>query len=450
MSQLQPVLWTKGLALAPQHLQTQDRYFEDRLGFQVASLGRWPWGFGRLRLDEEALASGTLKVLEATGVFADGMIFDVPNADASVPPRALDGVWDADQTSMIAYLAVPEYRLDGKNVTADGDGNTRYRADVVELRDETSGLAQRPLQIARKNLRLLLEGEPLEGYATLPISRLRKVASGEVQLDREFVPPVIDFATAPALALIANRLVELLSNKSATLSGLRRERNLALAEFSTTDIANFWLLYTVNLHLPVFRHLAETRHGHPAELFEEMLALAGTLTTFSTSAHPRDFPAYDHLDLGGCFSRLDVMLRTLLTTAVPENVVALPLQVVQEAVHAVALDEDRFLAAPRAYLAVRSQLAKPDLVRAVPQLIKISSNDRISLLIRQSLSGAALSHAVSPAAAVPVKRDFEYFEIDRSGQDWEAVVRSRNLAAYVPREILGASLELILILPPRS
>jgi type VI secretion system protein ImpJ len=450
MSQLQPVLWTKGLALAPQHLQTQDRYFEDRLGFQVASLGRWPWGFARLRLDEEALPSGTLKVLEATGIFPDGMIFDVPKADVSVPPRALEGVWNADEATMIAYLAVPEYRLDGKNVTTGADGNTRYRADVVELRDEASGLAQRPLPIARKNLRLLLEGEPLEGYAILPIGRLRKLDSGEIQLDHAFVPPVIDFTAAPALALIARRLVELLTHKSATLSGLRRERNLALAEFSSTDVANFWLLYTVNLHLPVFRHLAETRHGHPVDLFEEMLALAGTLTTFSPSAHPRDFPAYDHLDLASCFSRLDEMLRTLLATAVPENVVALPLQVVEEAVHAAALDDDRYLAAPRAYLAVRSKLSKPDLIRAVPQLIKVSSNDRISVLIRQALSGAALTHAVSPAAAVPVKRDFEYFEIDRNGPDWEAVTRARNLAAYVPREILGASLELILLLPPRS
>jgi type VI secretion system protein ImpJ len=450
MRQLQPVLWTKGLVLAPQHLQTQDRYFEDQLGFQLASLTRWPWGFSRLRLDDSALAAGTFKILEAAGAFPDGMVFDVPQSDATIPPRTVAEVWTADEATMLVYLAVPEYRLDGKNVVAsDGDAQARFRADVMERRDDATGLGARPLQIARKNVRLLLEGEPLEGYSNLPVAKLRRLPSGEVQLDREFVPPLIDFSANPTLALLARRLVELLSDKSATLSGMRRERNLGLAQFSTSDVANFWLLYTVNLHLPVIRHLAETRFGHPVDLFEEMLALAGTLTTFSTHAHPRDFPAYDHLDLGTCFSRLDDLLRTLLATAVPENVVALALREVQDSVHAVALDEDRLLAAPRIYLAVRSQLTKPELMRLVPSLVKISSSERISTLIRQALTGALLTHVANPPSAVPVKLDFEYFEIERNGPEWEAIVRARNLAAYVPTELAGASFELVLLLPQR-
>ena len=450
MRQLQPVLWTKGLVLAPQHLQMQDRYFEDQLGFQLASLTRWPWGFSRLRLDDGALAAGTFKILEAAGAFPDGMVFDVPQSDSTIPPRTVAEVWTADEATMLVYLAVPEYRLDGKNVVAaDGDAQARFRADVMERRDDGTGLGARPLQIARKNVRLLLEGEPLEGYSNLPVARLRRLPSGEVQLDLEFVPPVLDFSTNPTLALLARRLVELLSDKSATLSGMRRERNLGLAQFSTSDVANFWLLYTVNLHLPVIRHLAETRFGHPVDLFEEMLALAGTLTTFSTRAHPRDFPAYDHLDLGSCFSRLDEILRALLATAVPENVVALPLREVQDSVHAVALDEDRLLSAPRVYLAVRSQLTKPELMRLVPSLVKISSSERISTLIRQALTGALLTHVANPPSAVPVKLDFEYFEIDRNGPEWEAIARARNLAAYVPTELAGASLELVLLLPQR-
>jgi type VI secretion system protein ImpJ len=451
MRQLQPVLWTKGLVLAPQHLQAQDRFFEDRLGFQVGALLRWPWGFSRLRFDDQALAAGAVSVVEAAGAFGDGTVFDVPSADAAIPPRAIAGQWAGDETALLVHLAIPDYRADGRNVSAsDDDGNTRYRADVVDVRDEVTGLSERPLQVARKNLRLLIEGESFEGYATLPVARVVRAPSGEMGFDAEFVPPLIDFAASPPLMLLARRLVELLTTRSAVLSAMRRQRNLDVAQFSTSDIANFWLLYTVNQHLPVLRHLAETRHGHPVTLFEEMLGLAGTLTTFSTSTQPGDFPQYNHLDLGTCFARLDAALRNLLETAVPENVVSLPLREVEPSIHAAAVDEDRLLGAPRLYLAVRSRLPRPELIRLVPQLVKVTSSDRISLLVRQALGGTPLTHTPTPHTAVPVKLDYEYFEIDRTSREWESVVSARNVAAYVPAEFAQVSLELVFLLAPRG
>lgn len=451
MRQLQPVLWTKGLVLSPQHLQVQDRFFEDRLGFHLQSLLRWPWGFTRLTLDEAALATGAVSVLEATGSFGDGTVFDVPGADAAIPPRTIGDQWTADEPSMLVHLAIPEYRSDGRNVAAsDSESQARYRVDVVELRDEVTGLSERPLQIARKNIRLLLEGEPLEGYATLPAARVKRGAAGQMQLDPEFVPPLLDFTASPPLTLLARRLVELLTTRSAALSAMRRQKNLDVAQFSTSDIANFWLLYTVNLHLPVLRHFAESRRGHPVDLFEEMLGLAGTLTTFSTSAHPNDFPAYNHLNLGPTFQRLDSMLRNLLETAVPENVISLSLREVDASIHAVSVDEDRLLAAPRVYLAVRSRLPRQDLVRLVPQLVKVSSNDRISMLVRQATGGLGLTHVPAPPSAVPVKLDFEYFQVERAGAEWDAIVRARNLSCFVPNEFGQANLELVFLLPPRS
>ena len=44
MRQLQPVLWTKGTLLSPQHLQTQDRFLEDLLRFRIEALAYCPWG----------------------------------------------------------------------------------------------------------------------------------------------------------------------------------------------------------------------------------------------------------------------------------------------------------------------------------------------------------------------------------------------------------------------
>lgn len=451
MRQLQPVLWTKGVLLSPQHLQMQDRYLEDLLSFRLGALAFRPWGFHALEIDREALGGGAFAVTAASGIMPDGLLFDAPASDAVPPPKPLDDAWDPDRPTLDIYLAVPEYRPDGFNVaTVARDQSTRYRAELVMRRDENTGLAEKPVQVARKNLRFLVEGESLDGSSALPIARVVRGSTGEATLDERFVPPLLDISASDYLMTINRRLVELMAAKSTTLSGMRRQRNQGLADFGISDVANFWLLYTVNTHLPALRHLYETRRGHPSELFSAMSALAGALTTFSTVVHPRSIPAYDHANLADCFTRLDAMLRELLETVVPSNFVALPLRVEQPLVHAVALDEDRFFTAPQLYLAVSSTVKVADVIRQVPQLVKVSSGDRITHLIRHAMSGVELTHAPSPPSAIPVKLNYQYFQLAKAGAEWDAITRSRNLAAYVPAELADAQLELVILLPSRA
>lgn len=447
MRQMQPVLWTKGVLLTPQHMQTQDRFLEDLIQFQLASLSFRPWGFQHLEIDHEALAGGSFALTAARGIFPDGLLFDMPVADAPPPPRVLDGVWEPDQDVLDVFLAIPEYRYGGQNVSAaQQDRATRYCADVLLRRDENTGLVERPIQVARKNFRLLVEGEAQEGYSVLRVARLRRAATGEQQLDARFIPPLLDITASEYLVAIARRLVEILSAKSSALSGLRRHKNQSLADFSISDVANFWLLYTINTYFPELRHRYETERGHPAALFTAMLGLTGALTTFSTTVHPRALPAYEHDDLSACFTELDERLRFLLETVVPSNTVSLPLTRVQPTVYATALDQDRYFAAPQIYLAASGAVARPDLWPRAPQLLKVSSADQIELLIRQALPGVGLTYVQSPPAAVPIKTNFHYFLLTKSGRDWDSIVRARNLAVYAPSDYPDPQLELVILL----
>ena len=81
MKQLQPVIWMKGTFLSPQHLQTQDRFLENNLRFQLEALSYQPWGFSELQINQEALAAGNFQITRATGIFPDGLVFDIPNSD---------------------------------------------------------------------------------------------------------------------------------------------------------------------------------------------------------------------------------------------------------------------------------------------------------------------------------------------------------------------------------
>jgi type VI secretion system protein ImpJ len=448
MRKLQPVLWTKGTLLSPQHLQIQDRYLEDSLQFQLDALSFSPWGFTRLTVDQEELEAGIFKVANASGIFPDGLLFDVPDADNAPNPRSISELFEQDQETLDVFLAVPQYRERGLNVSLGLNGaDTRYIAEVALLRDEVTGLSEKPIQVAKKNFRLLVTGESQKGNSTLRIGRVHRKEAGTFHLDPRFVPPLLDIAASEYLVTLARRLVEILSAKSSELAGSRRQKNQSLAEFTASDIANFWLLYTVNVHLPLFRHIFEVKRGHPEEFFDLMTTLAGALTTFSLKVQPRDLPVYDHDDLAGCFTALDTLLRDLLETVIPTNFLALPLKEVQQSIYAASLAEDRFFDRTRMYLAVRADVDQATLINRVPQLVKVCSASHIEHLIRQALPGVDLRHEVRPPAALPMKLNHVYFSLNQSGLAWEAILRARNLAAYVPGDFPRAELELLILLP---
>jgi type VI secretion system protein ImpJ len=231
------------------------------------------------------------------------------------------------------------------------------------------------------------------------------------------------------------------------LGGSRRQKNLSLADFGASDIANFWLLYTINSHFPEFQHLFETRRGCPERLFEAMLSLAGCLTTFSNKIHPRDLPLYDHDNLSQCFTQLDEIVRTLLETVVPTNCISLPLKLVQPSIYATALADDKYLAGTRMYLAISAGMNEGELIAKTPYLVKVCSASHIEHLVRQALPGVGLTHVPKPPGSIPVKLNYQYFSLNQSGVVWEAIGRARNLAAYVPGDLPAPQLELVILLP---
>jgi type VI secretion system protein ImpJ len=448
MRQLQPVIWSKGTFLTPQHLQTRDRYVESCLQFRLEGLNFRPWGFLDLQINQEALTEGNFALTRASGLFADGLPFEIPESDAAPAPKPIGLFFEAEQTSLDVYLAIPEYRSHGLNVSiAQKNADVRYLSEIMNLKDENSGLTEKPVQIARKNLRFLVEGESREGFNSLQVARILRTSAGTFRLDPQYIPPLLDIAANDYLMGIARRLVEILAAKSSILAGGRRQRSAGLADFSAADIASFWLLYTVNGHFPALRHIHDVRHGHPDVLFRLLTSLAGALSTFSLKIQPRDLPLYDHENLGACFTDLDEKLRELLETVVPSNFVALPLKLVKPSIYSTNIDDDRYLVGTKFYLAVSSTMNQGDLIKKAPQLIKVCSAAQIEQLVRQALPGMQLTHAVRPPASIPVKLSYQYFSLNQSGVAWETVTKGRSLAAFVPGDIPEPQLELLILLP---
>jgi type VI secretion system protein ImpJ len=449
MPRLQPVIWSKGTSLTQQHLQMQDQVLESSLHFRLNALQFRPWGFHALQVDRESLASGTFLLNNASGIFPDGLLFDIPRSDSAPPPKLLNECFEPDQNELDVYFAIPPMRDGGLNVAAPRMGaDTRYTPQVTMLRDENTGLSEKPVVIARKNFRLLVQNEVQLGTVAMRVARVKRSQAGVCSLDTTFVPPLLDFHVSDYLVTIARRLSEMLFARSTQLAGTRRQRNQSLAEFSASDIADFWLLYTVNSYAPLINHLYEAGVRHPERLFEAMAALAGSLTTFSTTLHPRDIPPYDHDNLSLCFTNLDEKLRALLETTVPTNCVSLPLKLVRPTIYSTELAEDRYLKSTQMYLAVSAETSQSEVIEKTPSLVKACSASHIDHLLTYALPGVELTYIPSPPNSIPVKLKYNYFSLSQTGPAWEAVRRSRNFAAYVPGDLPNPQLELLILLPP--
>ena len=448
MKQLQPVIWSKGTFLTPQHLQVQDRFLEDSLNFRLQALKFCAWGFTELTIDQERLTEGQIMVARAAGIFPDGLLFDIPEADPPPPSKSIAEYFEPGTQSLEVYLTVPDYRSRGLNVSlTPREAGTRYLAEVTSFRDENTGATEKPVQVARKNLRILAEGESLQGNSALRMANIEKTDAGTFRLNPRFVPPLLNISASDYALGILRGLIEILSARSSQLSGMRRQKNQSLADFTASDIADFWLLYTVNSHFPMFKHMFENGSGHPEEAYSAMSALAGSLTTFSQKIQPRDLPVYDHDQIGPVFAELDEKLRSLLETVVPTNVVSLPLKKVQNSIYATSIDKEKYLVNTRMFLAVSSDVKEEDLIRKVPQLVKTCSATHIDHLIKQALPGIQLTHLANPPSAIPVKLKYQYFSLNQSGAAWEAVGRAHNFAAYVPGDFPNPEMELLILMP---
>jgi type VI secretion system protein ImpJ len=450
MKQLQPVIWSKGTFLQPQHLQTQDRYLESLLHFRQEALRFAPYGFSRLVFSQQALAAGLLSIENAAGLMPDGLAFDIPQSDRAPEAKPLAAWFEPTQgevpTHLDLYLAVPSYRDGGANVgrpQLQKDG--RYVVDTLLVNDENSGAAQKPVQVARKNFRVLTEFEVGEGLTSVKLARVVRNEAGQLQLDASFVPPLLDIACNDHIMGLVRRTVELLAAKSANLAGMRRQKNLSLADFTSGDIANFWLLYTINSSLPLVRHAFESRHGHPEELYAELTSLAGALTTFSPDVDAASLPAYHHDDLGGCFRLLCDRIYHLLESTVPTNFVSIPLRATQNSIYAALLEDEKFFRNTRFYLAVSADLNEGELIQRTPLLGKVCSATHIEHLVRNALPGVPLTHLPVAPDTIPVKLNYQYFAMNQVGGAWEAIVRSRNIALYAPGELGITKAEAIIV-----
>jgi type VI secretion system protein ImpJ len=438
------ILWGEGLFLRPQHFQQQDHYHEERLHRTAALLHPYAWGVGALQVDRDALANDTLRVLELSLRFPDGELYAAPGADEL--PDAVDlGQLPQSVQSVTYHAALPGFKPFGANFSADKANAARFCQLDRDTPDLYTQAASARLTYLRKTVRLVSDAEPLDAYVHVPVLRLRRAATGGFEPDAAFMPPSLTIRSAPQLFLQLRRLLDALQAKVSALYGHHREPSRHVIEFRSGDMASFWLLHTASTACATLAHFYHHPSLHPERLYEQLLALAGSLMTFSKSWTLADLPPYRHDDPGPAFATVYQIIRELLDTVISSRYFAIALREVKPSYWHGMLDSGKIDDKTTFYLAVAGDMPASERVDTVPLRLKIGAPDDVEKFVLSAMPGIRLVHAPQVPAAVPVRPDAVYFAIEAKGQMYERMLQAQSISIYVPGSMSDVKPELVAV-----
>lgn len=444
MSHTAKIFWGEGLFLRPQHFQRQDAYHESRLREISQTLHPYGWGVRQVRLDNQSLAMGTVRVLQASAIFPDGEIYSAPEADDLPTPLSLEGL-PAGTQELTIHLALPLLKDYGGNCgdSEDTGAATRFAQVNTQTPDLFTDAAEAELAYLKKSVRLLTEDQSRDAYVSMPLARIRRNGTGAFELDAQYVPPAVSLRAAPALFLQLRRLLDALQAKVNALYGLHREPSQHIIEFRSGDIASFWLLHTASSAFASLSHLYHHPGLHPERLHQELLRVAGALLTFSKSYTLADLPAYTHADPGPAFARLFQIIRELTDTVISARYFGIALSEVRPSYHLGRIDSQRIDEKATLYLGVSADMPGTELASIVPVRFKLGAPDDVEKAVLSALPGVKLTHAAQVPAAIPVRPGSLYFAIEPRGPLYERMLKAQSLMIYVPAGIPELKLELM-------
>ncbi len=438
MSTRNRVIWSEGLFIKPQHFQQQFRHTESQISAKFSSISEYLYGLMSLEINTEYLNFGRISLVSASGVTPDGTCFDFPLLDDL--PSPLD-VADASAANQIVYLAIPLHEDSVKEITwADDLGHSRYKADSQLARDIHSKDGDDvQIDVAKVNLRLMLEREDRSAYSTLPIARiLEKRQDGSVVLDPDFMPCSMTVATIPYLHRFVGEMSGLMRERAKNIS----QRLGAPGQSGVAEVTDFMLLQVLNRVHQWFSHLSRLRILHPERLYEALLQVASELITYTNDSRlPPLFPPYEHDKPQLSFAPLIYSLQQSLSTVLEPRAVAIPLEKRKFGLMGAAITDRTLLESADFVIAVRADLPLDTLRKQFVQQTKVASVERIRDLISLQIPGIPLISLPVAPRQLPYHAGFTYFQLDRNSENWSMLNESNGFAFHVAGDIPNIDLQ---------
>jgi type VI secretion system protein ImpJ len=432
------IVWHDGMPLSPVHLQQHNRYFEYLLDNKLSLFTQNLWGFVSLELDTDLLSIGKLGVKQASGVFPDGTIFNMPGVD-DAPPNFIvpEGL-----TNTILYLVLNERHA---NVADCGDEHStrayRYRAITKTLTDNVADSEQTAeVTVASLACRLITEHDDMTGLIALPIAKIKEArANNQITFDKSFLIPMLDCHQADALAKFIQEVQVLLNHRAEMLAARLTDTQQA----GSADIVDLMLLQLSNRYEAIFNYLSTVQPLHPQQLYFHLLEMLSEMATYTTNKRrANSMPAYDHTDLFETFKPIIKEVRHALSMVLEQNATSIVLDNRGHGLWVGQVNDKSLLETCTFVLAVYADQPLEALRMSFPAQIKIAPVEQIKDLVSKALPGIALELLPIAPRQIPYHPNFCYFSMKQNTELWKRLSQSGGVALHISGNLSGLKLEL--------
>jgi type VI secretion system protein ImpJ len=434
------VLWAEGMFLRTQHFQQFERYAERLSREALHAVTPFAFGFTSLGVDEGLLKTGVVALSRASGLLADGTLFDIPGGDDHPQPLEIASTL----RDAVIHLALPVRREGAvdSDLKASSDRPVRWVGHETEIADTLDETASRaPVILGKLDLRLLHDQQELAGYVTLPLARLvEKRIDGSILLDAEFVPTVLSLEAAPKLGSFLSEVIGLLAHRGGAIAA----RLSSASGKSTAEITDFLILMMVNRYEPLLRHLSTIPGLHPEALYRLLITLGGEIATFTESAtsRPPTWPPYQHGDLQKSFQPVMAFLREALSAVFEQTAIPIPLEQRPFNIKVAKITDKSLFQDCTFVLASKASIDAEMLRVNLPRRTTIGSVERIRDLVNLQLGGAPIRALPTEPRQIPFRAGMVYFEINTNADDWKLIERAGGAAIHISGDIPDLALEL--------
>ena len=447
------VVWQEGMTLDPHHFQQSDRFHAAVLNARMRSIAPFFWGLSHISIDADTLVNGELALLECGGVMPDGLAFEIGGQYGNLPDsRTVVGYekFPPSKETLNVYLAVPSLFKQGANIRLSGSmlqRPVRYMVQTTSMSDETTGENERPIDVAKANFRILLEGESMQGYTVMQIAQVKRKGDNSFRLSPRHAPTCLSIKASDYLTGLTSRILQNLVTHSSKVktraSGIFSQR-----ETTPQDVLIFGRLGVVNGHIPVIKHYFEHQGSHPEALYLAMVSLAGQLHSYVSNAtvSPNDYPPYDHGNLTQCFNRVEDILSELIKDEAPQSIYSTTeFDMLRNNVYHANI-ERALQQGARLYIIARSRnIPEHSLITDLPINMRVASPGTIDMVIQAAVPALSIAHTSRLPASVPVDDKASYFELQKAGNFWEAIDNEKALAIFMPYDRSQIQIQLLVV-----
>lgn len=304
---VEPLQWSEGMMLSPQHFQQNDIYWHQMLWHQMAQLQPYYWGLVDIDVETDEIKKGKLSIKGLQCVMPDGLVVQYPavgqeetlSVDVSENPSM-----KAVGNTIKVFLTVP-IRSEG-SASPNSDIRRYLPVNGNTVLDENTGLGTLNVRRLRPLVEIFVgNNEDIPGkYHAIPLFELRRTQDGFSLTD--YHPPLLRFSASQFLKeqSLDERLREMIRrmrSKALSLAGVEKE-----SQQSAMPVNHRYrtIIRSLVAALPPLEVLIESDNAHPFNVYQALAALDGEVAGIKANLLPSPPEKYRHNDIEGGFAKM--------------------------------------------------------------------------------------------------------------------------------------------------